>query len=72
MSSMYVIKMISELNEVNGLNWTQVFSIVVTFGSQTKDQFPLELSWNDIHIIKKLIVVFIINKWFLSAVHKMK
>ena len=72
MSSMYVIKMISELNEVNGLNWTQVFSIGVTFGSQTKDQFPLELSWNDIHIIKKLIVVFIINKWFLSAVHKMK
>lgn len=72
MSSMYVIKMISELNEVNGLGWTQVFHIGVTFGSQTKDQFPLELSWNDIHIIKKLIVVFIINKWFLSAVHKMK
>ena len=44
MSSMYVIKMISELNEVNGLNWTQVFRIGVTFGSQTKDQFPLELS----------------------------
>ena len=72
MSSMYVIKMISELNEVNGLNWTQVFRIGVTFGSKTKDHFPLELSWNDIHIIKKLIVVFIINKWFLSAVHKMK
>lgn len=72
MSSMYVIKMISELNEVNGLNWTQVFRIGVTFGSQTKDQFLLELSWNDIHIIKKLIVFFIINKWFLSAAHKMK
>ena len=41
---MYVIKMISKSNEVNGLGWTQVFPIGVTFGSQTAKRTSFH--WN--------------------------